>query len=167
MKLIIEILNVFIVNLFKCCHNLSFAIFQFDYSTPLYDYLIYYFSICFDILKLGMFWQVVCNSKKISVKILNDISCTFGAYFFCCIWSNALNNSFIYNCTCHAWPFFRKTEKMSWTKHVSHAIAWCGFFKSTRVRLQKYLDYSTSTNKKVYITTSSSSLLLLSFLFSY
>ena len=105
-----------------------------------------------------MFWQVVCNSKKTSEKILNGISCTFGVNFFCCIWTNALNNSFIYNCTCQAWPFFRKTEKMSWTKHVSHAIAWCGFFKSTRVRLQKYLDYSTSTNKKVFITTSSSSL---------
>ena len=138
------------------------VILQFDCFTSLYstiyDYLIYYFSICFDILKLGMFWQVVCNSKKTSVKIQNDISCTFGVYFFCCIWSNALNNSFIYNCTCQAWPFFRKTEKMSWTKHVSHAIAWCGFFKSTRVRLRKYLDYSTSTNKKVFITTSSSSL---------
>ena len=111
-----------------------------------------------------MFWQVVCNSKKTSAKILNDISCAFGVYFFCCIWTNALNNSFIYNCTCQAWPFFRKTEKMSWTKHVSHAIAWCGFFKSTRVRLRKYLDYSTSTNKKVFITTSSSSLSLFYFL---
>ena len=149
-------MNVFIVNLFRCCHKRS----------TVYDYLIYYFSICFDILKLGMFWQVVCNSKKTSVKIQNDISCTFGVYFFCCIWSNALNNSFIYNCTCQAWPFFRKTEKMSWTKHVSHAIAWCGFFKSTRVRLQKYLDYSTSTNKKSF-HNNFLFISLLSFLSSY
>ena len=111
-----------------------------------------------------MFWQVLSFSKKTSVKIQSDTFCTFGFYFFCCTLYNTLNNSFIYNCTCQAWPFFRKTEKMSWTKHVSHAIAWCGFFKSTRVRLRKYLDYSTSTNKKVFITTSSSSLSLSNFL---
>ena len=124
-----------------------------DYDSLLNQYSrlwfnIHYFKHFSDIFMLGMFWQVLSFSKKTSVKIQSDTFCTFGFYFFCCTLYNTLNNSFIYNCTCQAWPFFRKTEKMSWTKHVSHAIAWCGFFKSTRVRLQKYLDYSTSTNKK-------------------
>ena len=72
--------------------------------------------------------------RKPLVHNRNDIDCIFWCIRSCScgIWTTLW--VLFRNCTCHVWPFFRKTE-MSWTKSVLHAIACFFLFSRARVTI--------------------------------